>query len=281
MGLIQTVRPWARQPSSAVQIDWAHWISEGAKFASIGSAQGRDLVAGKAATKYGSTAHKPTRIGVGVDVSAGNAAYEWPASSAWGGALSIFCCVQYVGTPSNDGGIFVVTHSSNSINMPYVASSIKVGNTTDKINGAFNYGGTYGAISITAGTPSVGDVDLVMMTVKSGSQVLYLSRNGGAIQTASAANSGSIAWGSGPRVVVGEDYRFASRNSMVSVANAIVWNRFVESTRVPEVFRSHWRIYAPSRIYWPKAAAGGLPTLTALSISSITTSGATLTITAS
>jgi hypothetical protein len=166
--------------------------------------------------------------------------------------LSIYWVGASVGTPTTDGAIAGISYSNDSGQFPYIAAFLKYGITTDLI---FNYnvGGVAKSIAVSSSIDST--KTSLCGTFKSGSQVLY--KNG--VQIAAGSDEGGINYGSNPRLIIGEDYRLASRNSNTRTDLLLVFNRALTPAyikRLDEI--ALWQVFDDKKQFIYLPASSGL-----------------------
>jgi hypothetical protein len=203
------------QPLGPVKIDRTHPIGKRVVVCALATPSGPvDLASGRPFVKVGGTpTMTPASRGVLANTNGANYSWELPLlNTAFDKSeVMLFWYGEQLGAPTIAGGIFVITHSSNSGTDPYIFASLKHQDTSGtSISYAYNSNGTYLANSRTVAS----------MLNKPSSLALHLSRKAssafgyanGTIQGAAINTySANATFGTGARIVIGEDFG-SSRN---------------------------------------------------------------------
>lgn len=179
-----------------------------------------------------------------------NEAWESPFSTT-PGAMSLGWLGDFLGAATDAGGVFGVTHSSDSGAVPYIANTLKrsdSGGLYYQFNNAGSYNQVFQSSVGTSGRKSL------VGTCTSGAQQVYVDGVAGV----SASYSGAIQFGSGSRLFVGEDYRLASRNGNVGMFLGVVWGRALSQQEVLAFYRAPYgELFVPHRRVLYFETAGG------------------------
>lgn len=265
-----------RQPQYAARVNFGHPHAVGlVSYVTMQNGVLRDLVSGNFATPYGSPSVLATPNGLAADVSATNTGHEFASKELVKSQASICAHTRYVSAGVTDGGIFLQTHSSNSATAPYAAASLKLYSPT-AVFFQFNYNGAYASTgNASTGSRTAGDNEVIFGRFVSGSQEVRYAANNGSWVSGTSAYTGSIQTGSGPRIVVGEDYRLASRYSGRAVLVVAIWKIAISDALFLDYQANPFALLATDtrRIYFGAASGatdhaltastltGGTPTL--------------------
>lgn len=185
-----------------------------------------------------------------------NEAWESPFTTT-PGEMSLGWFGDFLGASTDVGGVFGVTHSSDSGALPYVANTLKRMSSGDMYY-QFNNAGSYNAI-LQSSVGTTGRKSLVG-TCTSGAQQVYVNGVAGA----SASYSGAIQFGSGSRLFVGEDYRLSTRNGNVGMYLGVVWGRALSKQEALAFYRAPYgELFVPRRRVLYFETAGGAVTINA------------------
>lgn len=256
-----------RQPQGAVCIDWNNPLTRGLTY--LVTAVGGNVyesVRRQFPTSYNGPTIRTSPQGLVAKVDSANQAFEFPASAAVSSAASICAIATYTAPAAEYGGIFTLTHSSDSGVDPYAAVSLKAGATSDRANFNFNANGVNYAVDSGSGgtyigTPSGGDEEVFFGRFVSGAQTFHYSKNRSALISGTSSQTGSIQFGSGPRLVVGEDYRLGIRTAGRSVLVAALWNVALSDNEFIAFKANPWQLFTSDRkLYF--GTSGGTGTTT-------------------
>lgn len=258
-------RRWRKQPQYPVEVDTSNSLAAGLQalvhvVAGVGPV---DVCSGRIFNvRAGTLATTPTDIGVLANTSgANNSAWEDSVTTlrptlgtiAWHGVK--------LAEDTTNGGIFELTHSSNSAASPYVAIGVKRYLGTTSVIFVSDNGGTVRNLSFDPGTVAIGTTETMVGRVESGAQhVTYASRS--IRVSASGTVAGDLTYGSGPRLVIGEDYRAGTRNGGRALGVGAIWGRYILDAEVEEFIVNPWQLFAPLHTRRYFFAAGGDTTVT-------------------
>jgi hypothetical protein len=260
-------KPRTEQPQEAVDIDRSNPLSRGLSVAVLPSLGDRDLISGTRALTYGTAPNRsPGSAGIAIDSTAadGGSYIEFADARLCGAEQSHYLLGElgaagtYLGIigacdTSNNPGVLLQQFSSTSqVYLWTGSSSGGFGNTVDFFN---------------AGLIGVG------MTAGAGGTSIF--RNGAVYASGLQAPTAR----STSRVLTFSELSVnTTYNTQGKWYIRLGWSRSLTTEEMQRVHANPWQLFAPRRIYIPyAAAAGGLPTLTSLGISGITTTGAVLT----
>ena len=257
-------RPWTRQPQGAARAKSTD-IGAGLMYLFSPGWGAVDAASGLVLTPYGSVSRDVNRFGYGANVTAANSAYERVANDFAASEVTIAAWTVVRGTGTDAGAIAVLSSSGDSGAAPYTAAALKINTAATGMLLGHSIGGTY-AFTVTSGgvASTVGQVEFLIGRAKSGAQNLLYYINGALFSSASGTVSGALSYSAGRRIVVGEDYRLASRNCNRHIYCVAVWGRYLPDSDIQKLVRDPWQLFAPQQIIIPTpAAAAAVPTLSA------------------
>jgi hypothetical protein len=266
-------RPWTEQPQDAAGVDWSNPLTAGLLRLLLPIGGRMVDVMGGSVTQIGCVA-RATPSGIAITNN---------GESISGGSVAPS---NYISLPVLAAGPVSTLFGGIRFSTPGAS----------RVSALFSTGGNADtAHEIDAGN-AFGDANLVYFYAYTGTATNPLLYSDGVLAVGTNPTNKTIT-NRTPFVLLGS-YSNASAgptNRMFCAANAAFnatsvyahdvgafifaqWSRQLTPAESIEVTRNPWQLFAPRRIYIPTAvAAGGLPTLTSLGISGITTTGAILT----
>jgi hypothetical protein len=258
-------RPWTRQPQGPIGIDWGNPITNGLAALTGFGAGPIDVATSKILTPYGSISRNAGSIGIGAKYSAADSAYERVADDISPQEITLFCVNTVLGTPSANGCFVALSSSGNSGVAPYVTAALKASTSSNSVVFGMSIGGAYGFIDTGSGlSTTVGATEFIVGRIRSGAQNVSYYANNVLSGTAVSFVGGALAYSSGRRFIVGEDYRFGRNGNRITYI-AGLWTRYLSDAELVALRVNPWQLFAPQQIIIPTPAAAGYthPTLSA------------------
>lgn len=282
MGLIQIARPWTRQPQLA-RANYQDPIAKGLCFLWTGTNGRNEAISGLSVDVF-SAGRNGSPYGLVADCATGQRNIEWAkqfVTTSDGAGTGDFT-VLVISNPKSVSSVgHMLAQKNDAAGAPYSQFALL---SNSNASASASAGSVCFFTYSSSGTAVVSDFAInglwhVWVGVRRGTTIelyrdgIQLATNSGTVRTVSQSNR-YLALGSRGN---GTTEAFAD-----DILGAAAWNRALSAGELAALrsIPDFWRVFAPhqQRIFF--GAAAGLPTLTALSISNITTSGATLTVSA-
>lgn len=161
-------------------------------------------------------------------------------------AASILWVGDFITTASNYaviGGLYYDVGFS----APYYSCLLNRRNngTSDIISLGYNYGGSLGDLQSSVSTYTTGKY-IIIATVRSGKQVLYIQKYGGGLEIVSASNVGNITYGAGGSGVILGDNSGGGRDPQCNTALQVLFNRELNRGEVNALLKNPWSVFKPA-----------------------------------
>jgi len=234
------------QPSGIPEIDWSNPVTHGLLYAVIpGDTQPIECVdpSGAVWTRYGSPSMGVDHGGRVINIDSINSAWEMPAKRlpvlGYGTMSVIYTQHDY---PTADGCYAALTTSEDSSASPYVYMAVKAVLTSSLI-GSAPYASRAEVSTLNRQFNSFITIIRLQRWLqtthsfdKTIGDLLYADNNHSSIL-------GGYVNPPGSRLVIGEDYRIASRGCNAGIRLVAVWDRFIDDDELVSFYHNPWQIF--------------------------------------
>lgn len=259
MALIQLRKPWTRQPQVDAGVYWSHPITNRLVAASIAGGAVNDITVYTSVNGFTPGVSQPGRVANVALSLTQNFVYSGP-NAVVNAPFTVVTLAKFETVSAQ--ALFTAYESASRYHELYCSGA--TGSLVVLSSGST----TSGSASSPTGVVVAGEWAVFGARVDSaGSRSVW--KNGAQLAT-NTTDVGSVAaasnrWG----VWNGSTERFNG-----AFAVRLVWNRALSDAEMAQIGRNPWLVFAPRSILIPVAAAGGAPTITALSARLITTTSA-------
>ena len=203
---------------------------------------------------------------------------KWITYNKTHGSSTILWFGRLLGSASSNAGLFGVYHNSTNSN-PYTSIVFQRNPSVDKVALTWAYGasaGNWRSIPTTSSDITSGEY-IFIGTVTTGAQSLRVYNPFNYVEEVTASNADTLNFGSGAPLFVGDNLN--ARNPNAHTYLAAVFNVALSGVEQSALASNPWQLFEPGCIIIPAGtAASGLPTLTSLGVTNVTSTGATVTV---